>query len=123
MDLRAFVVLSLLTCLLAPAFDHHAAERDPWHGHLVRHGSQSLVHLHSYDRLHAHPEAPEQGAILITEGSGGAPPSVSLAGPTFLAPEPSGVPAPSLVVLLIADLSPVSGVILSGADPPPRPVL
>lgn len=122
-DLRAFIVLSLLLCLIAPAYNHHAAERDPWHGHLVRHGPQSLaVHQHTLEGQHAHATTRSDG-LVITSGSGGALPSISVAGPASI----HVGPAPILAAVLSASPAnqrwALSGLSLAATDPPPRPVL
>lgn len=121
MDFRAFIVLSLLVCLIAPAYDHHAAERDPWHGHLVRHGSQSTaVHMHSGANGHA--QVHTEG-VIITDGGLGAVPGVSVAASSSITATPAGVPDGTAFLLSVPFLIGLTGTPLPGADPPPRAAL
>lgn len=121
MDFRAFIVLSLLVCLIAPAYDHHAAERDPWHGHLVRHGSQSTL-AHSHTGAHEHAPAEADG-VVITAGGPSAALGISVVGTSSLTPDLAAVPAGIAFLLSVPALTGLTGTPLLGADPPPRPVL
>lgn len=121
MDFRAFIVLSLLVCLIAPAYDHHAAERDPWHGHLVRHGSQSTP-AHAHTAAHEHAQAQAEG-LVITAGGPSATSNISVAGTSSLMPALAAVPGGIAFLLSVPSLTGLTGTPLPGADPPPRPVL
>ena len=64
------VLVALLLAVLAPAFDHHSAEHEPWHGHLLFGGAAplTLVHNHGYLRTHQHP-APDHSAGMSAQTS------------------------------------------------------
>jgi hypothetical protein len=117
-DLRAFVVLSLLLCVIAPAYDHHAAERDPWHGHLVGHGSQPAA-AHSHGSVHGHAQAQPDG-IVITDGGPSEALGISAAGTSSLTPDVATASTGTAFLLSVPSLMGLTSIPLPGADPPPR---
>lgn len=138
--LRCLLHLSLLAALgllaLLPAFDHHAAEYSPWHGHVIVGGaSLPAGHAHPFAQPHTHPAAhthspaaPVSGAqstpgVVFTPASLPGIVSVLVALSAIL-PGPgvwlAAVPLAALWLLLAsARLSP-RPCALTLPDPPPR---
>ncbi len=59
------VLVAMLFAVLAPAFDHHSAEHEPWHGHMLFGGAAALAqaHAHGYLRPHPHPAADQSAGM------------------------------------------------------------
>lgn len=120
MRLRFLLAYSLLLVAVGPLFDHHSAERDPFHSHLAQ--TAVGAHRHELDRghLHARSEAPNAGAIALRDGTAapaaGAAAGVSVAIPAVDQPARGSVSEP---VGLDATVRP-PGRFLPQPDPPPR---
>jgi len=129
---------SLLFSLALPALDHHAAERNPAHGHGAASAAVGgLPHHHAFEYPHEHPPvmadagapagAPAGAAgalvvVLVEPHEHGAPspgPGGSAALPTQGAGAPGGG---SSWVPLCAGGAPAGRTLLVGV-PPPQPVL
>ncbi len=53
--LTSYLVGGLVAGILVTAFDHHGAERNPAHSHLLAPGEQLPPHQHSFQLPHVHP--------------------------------------------------------------------
>ncbi|MPZ15464.1 MAG: hypothetical protein GEU73_13760 [Chloroflexi bacterium] len=140
--LSCVLLLSLALCIALPLLDHHAAERDPLHGHLVLSGSaaaqaQALAsHHHSFEAAHAHVVSPallepsdvdreltgDAPRVIVLQGWDGSDvASVSGAGLLLLAPDwPELAPPRLSEARLFPRLSPLVTVALPTPEPPPR---
>jgi hypothetical protein len=65
MRTHVVVLVALLFAVLAPAVDHHSAEHEPWHGHMLFGGVAALsrAHAHGYLRTHKHPAADQSAGV------------------------------------------------------------
>jgi hypothetical protein len=121
---------------LLPAFDHHAAEYSPWHGHLSATGAPLPAgHVHPFAQPHLHPAAHTHGPAASARGAESAPgviftpaslPGIVsvLAALTAVLPPPgvwmAAVPLTALWLFLAATRLSPRPFALTLPDPPPR---
>jgi len=97
----SYLAMGLVTGALVTAFDHHGAERNPTHNHLVPGGQQPPGHSHGFQLPHSH--ATELGrAHAVLEGiSGGQDvPTIQSDAP------PAMVNAPLLTLVQVVTFAP-----------------
>jgi hypothetical protein len=74
LGVHLLLLVTLGLSFVLPLVDHHAAERDPWHDHIVLGGSQAQQvatlhdHSHGYEHSHSH----NTGSEAVVDATGGA---------------------------------------------------
>ena len=123
--MRLLIAYALVVTVAIPLIDHHAAERDPWHGHLLRAGEVlgMVVHRHTYQFPHSEgATVPPAGSVLLVREANGLPAAGAVVtSPTSLMPRDMSAPEPAVrvttpIAALVAPEDPLPGLV----DPPPR---